>query len=234
MPVYLKETYEFEKLERFENVLIIPCRFCPAASLAITENEPYFSFFRRLLQTAAYERYIARMKSELEKRGVPADVFRSRWLHQFVVCMWTRRRRAQLRNLAQRYDALVVLGCEAAVQTIKDSLDDLSIPVIQGMRTEGIMSILPRFQWPDRITLQINSITPLLHHQEEGTEPWMHLDPAEAPVCCNGFDIPNKEEISDGNKQDSERNGPGGKNGCSDRDRCGYGSELYPLLRTPV
>ena len=233
MPMYLKETYEIEKLEQYENVLIIPCRFCPAASLAISKNDPYFTFFRNLLQTAAYERYIARMKSELEKRGVQADVFRSRWLHQFVVCMWTRRRRALLRKRAQRYDALLVLGCEAAVQTIMDSLGAVSIPVIQGMRTEGIMSILPRFQWPDRITLQINSITPLLHSQE-GTESWMRLDSAEAPADCKGFGMPNKEEISDGNKQDNESNGPGGKSGCSDRDRCGYGGELHPLLRTPV
>ncbi len=233
MPVYLKETYEFEKLEQFENVLIIPCRFCPAASFAINKNEPYFEFLRHMLQTDAYERYIAAMKVELEKRGVHADVFRSRWIHQFVVCMWTRRRRALLRNRAQRYDALVVLGCEAAVQTIMDSLGTVSIPVIQGMRTEGIMSILPRFQWPGKITLQINSITPLLHSQE-GAEPWMHLDPAEAPVCFGGFDISSKEEISDENKQDNESNGPGGKSGCSGRDRCGYGGELHPLLRTSV
>ncbi|MEJ2170109.1 MAG: hypothetical protein P8X90_31805 [Desulfobacterales bacterium] len=79
-----------------------------------------------------------------------------------------------LRKRAKKYDALVVLGCEAAVQTIMDSLDPLSVPVIQGMRTEGIMSILPRFDWPGRITLQINSITPLLH-SSEGSEPWRHL-----------------------------------------------------------
>ncbi len=233
MPVYLKETYAFEKLEQFDNILIIPCRFCPAASLAVSNNEPYFSFFRHLLQTAAYERYIATMTSALEKRGVQADVFRSRWLHQFVVCMWTRWRRALLRRRAQRYDALVVLGCEAAVQTIMDSLGAATIPVIQGMRTDGIMSILPRFQWPDRITLQMNSVTPLLHSQA-GHEPWMHLDAAEAPADGKRLSIPNKEEISDGNKQDNENNGPGGKSGCSDRDRCGYGGELHPLLRTPV
>lgn len=174
MPVYLKEPDNFEKLNQFEKVLIIPCRFCPAASLAISKNEPYFNFFRCLLQTAAYERSIETMKAELEKKGIRADVFKSRLLHQFVVCMWTSRRRTMLRKQAKRYDALVVLGCEAAVQTIIDSLDDVSIPVIQGMRTEGIMSVLPRFQWPARVTLQINSITPLLH-SNEGSEPWMHL-----------------------------------------------------------
>lgn len=174
MPEYLKEPDNFEKLTQFEKVLLIPCRFCPAASFAISKNEPYFNFFRCLRQTAAYERSIETMKAELEKKGILADVFKSRLLHQFVVCMWTSRRRTMLRKQAKRYDALVVLGCEAAVQTIIDSLDDVSIPVIQGMRTQGIMSVLPRFQWPGRITLQINSITPLLH-SNEGSEPWMHL-----------------------------------------------------------
>ena len=114
------------------------------------------------------------MKSELEKKGVKADVFRSRIPHQFVVCMWTRRRRKQLMRRAKNYDAVVVLGCEAAVQTILDSVDSASFQVVQGMRTEGIMSILPRFKWPDSITLQLNSITPLLH-QKQGSETWTHL-----------------------------------------------------------
>jgi hypothetical protein len=174
MPVYLKDIHDFQQLEQFQSVLIVPCRFCPAASLALRNNEPYFKFFRHMLKTAAYERYIERMKSELNKKGIKADVFRSRAPHQFVVCMWTRKRRNQLMRRAKKYDALVVLGCEAAVQTILDSADTASFKVVQGMRTEGIMSILPRFQWPDSITLQLNSVTPLLH-QQQGSEPWMHL-----------------------------------------------------------
>jgi hypothetical protein len=114
------------------------------------------------------------MKIALQKEGVQTNVFKSFWPQQFVVCMWTGRRRNLLRKRAQKYDALVVLGCEAAVRTVIDCLGAASIPVIQGMRTEGIMSVLPRFQWPDRITLQINSITPLLHSRQ-GAEPWMRL-----------------------------------------------------------
>lgn len=174
MPVYLKDMHEFEKLEQFESVLIVPCRFCPAASLAVRNNEPYFSLFRDHLQTAAYEQYIKTMKSDLEKRGVKTDVFRSRLPHQFVVCMWTSKRRKKLMKQAKNYDALVVLGCEAAVQTIIDSCETSSFQVVQGMRSEGIMSILPRFQFPDRITLKLNSITPLLH-QKQGPEMWMRI-----------------------------------------------------------
>ena len=174
MPVFLKDTHDFQQLEQFDSILIVPCRFCPAASLALRNNEPYFEFFRTLLKTAAYERYIDTMKSELEIRGVKVDVFRSRIPHQFVVCMWTRRRRKKLMKRAKKVDAVVVLGCEAAVQTILDSVGTESFQVVQGMRTEGIMSVLPRFQLPGSITLQLNSITPLLH-RTQGPEPWMNL-----------------------------------------------------------
>jgi len=174
MPFYLKETADFEKLERFASVLIVPCRFCPAASLAVSSNEPYFDFLRHFLMTASYERWIEQMRSELETRGVENDVFRSRWLHQFVICMWMSKRRKELKKCAEKYDALVVLGCEAAVKTIRDSLDDPSFPVIQGMRTEGVMSILPRFQWPGRIALQLNSVTPMRHQSPEA-DPWIRL-----------------------------------------------------------
>jgi len=174
MPVYLKDTLKFQKLEQFESVLIVPCRFCPAASLAISNDEPYFEFFRHMFQTAAYQRYIKAMKAGLTNRGVRADIFKSHLPHQFVVCMWTSRRRKLLMKRAKKVDAIVVLGCEAAVQTIMDSVDVASVKVVQGMRTEGIMSILPRFQLPGIITLQLNSITPLLH-REQKPERWMHL-----------------------------------------------------------
>ena len=88
--------------------------------------------------------------------GARTDIFRSYLLHQFVVCMWTSRRRKKIRTLAESYDAIVVLGCEAAVDTIQDSIETASCRVFQGMRTEGIMSVRPRFHWPLCISLELN------------------------------------------------------------------------------
>ena len=115
MPVYLKDRDEFPELERFESILLVPCRFCPAASLAVRRNKPYFEFFRRFLKTASYEQLIETIQSNLEKKGVKTDIFKSKLLHQFVVCMWTSRRRKKLSERARKYEALVVMGCEAAV-----------------------------------------------------------------------------------------------------------------------
>ena len=174
MPVYLKEIDEFPELERFKSVLIVPCRFCPAASFAVRRNEPYFEFLRRLLQTASYQQHINGIRSALEKKGVSAGVFKSHWLHQFVICMWTSSRRKQLKKQAVKYDALVVMGCEAAVQTVYDSVKSTSCKVFQGMRSEGIMSIKPTFQFPCNISLKLNSITPVLH-QEMNPGSWIRI-----------------------------------------------------------
>jgi hypothetical protein len=76
MPIYLKDKSEFPELERFKSVLIVPCRFCPAASMAVRKNKPYFEFLKRFLKTGSYERLLDTIKSNLEKKGVKTDVLR--------------------------------------------------------------------------------------------------------------------------------------------------------------
>jgi hypothetical protein len=174
MPVYLKDIREFPELESVKSVLIIPCRFCPAASMAVRTNRPYFEFLRRFLKTASYEELIENIKSNLEQKGVKTDVFKSRWLHQFVVCMWTSRRRKKLLKRARKYEALVVLGCEAAADTIHDAVKTTSCKVFQGMRTEGIMSIKPLFHIPCNMSLELNNVTPLVH-QTKHSVAWITL-----------------------------------------------------------
>ncbi len=174
MPVYLKDVSEFPELEKFESVLIVPCRFCPSASLAVRRNKPYFEFFRRFLETASYEELIETIKSNLEKKGVITDIFKSKLLHQFVVCMWTSRRRKKLLERASKYEALVVMGCEAAVQTIYDSVKSTSCKVFQGMRSEGIMTVKPSFHLPCNISLELDKIIPLVH-QNSSSVPWVSL-----------------------------------------------------------
>jgi len=174
VPVYLKNIDDYKQLERFKSVLIVPCRFCPAASMAVKTNRPYFEFLQQFLKTAPYEELIGSIKSSMQKKGVKTDVFRSRWLHQFVVCMWTSRRRKKLLNRARNYEALLVLGCEAALDTVHDSVKSTSCKVFQGMRTEGIMGIKPQFKLPCNISLELNNITPLVH-QCTGSTPWISL-----------------------------------------------------------
>lgn len=174
MPIYLKDKSEFPELERFKSVLIVPCRFCPAASMAVSKNKPYFEFLRRFLKTGSYEQLLETIRSNLEKKGVKTDVFKSRLLHQFVVCMWTARRRKKLLKHAQKYEAVVVMGCEAAVQTIHDALETTSCKVFQGMRSEGVMTIKPSFELPGKISIELDKIIPLVH-QNKDSLPWVTL-----------------------------------------------------------
>jgi hypothetical protein len=173
MPYYLKEMEDMTELAKVESVLIVPCRFCPAASMAVSKNEPYIELFRGALKTAAYEEFIETIKSDLKKKGVRTNVFKSRLLHQFVLCSWTEKRREEFSEIADKYEALLVLGCEAAVRTINDSVKSTSCKVFQGMETMGIMSIKPRFKLPCNISLEMDSLTPVFM-QVEQPEPCAH------------------------------------------------------------
>jgi hypothetical protein len=162
MPFYLDETDILPEVTGLKSVLIVPCRFCPAASLAVRSTGPYIEFPRRGLETGSYERLIKRVKQKLENRGIKVNLFKSKLLHQFVLCMWTSKRRNKLMELAKEYDALVVMGCEAAVQTVQESVKSTTCRVIQGMKNEGVMSIRPKFSLPCNISLELESVTPLL------------------------------------------------------------------------
>jgi len=162
MPFYLDETDVVPEVDGFKSVLIVPCRFCPAASLAVRSSEPYIEFPRRGLETASYERLIKRVKQNLENSGVKAEVFKSNLLHHFVLCMWSSKRRIKLAERAEEYDALVVMGCEAAVQTVREAVKSTNCQVIPGMKNEGLMSIRPRFSLPCNISLELESVTPVL------------------------------------------------------------------------
>jgi len=161
MPFHFKQIDNISEYTQFKSVLIIPCRFCPAASSSINNNEPYFEFFRKFLKTESYDRYIKKLKSQLEEAGIKTDIFKSKIIHQFVLCMWTSKRRQKLLKRAKDYESLIVLGCEAAVNTVRDAVQSASCKVFQGLETEGIMSIQPRFHLPANISLELQSLTPL-------------------------------------------------------------------------
>jgi len=88
--------------------------------------------------------------------------------------MWTKRRRKKLLKRADKYEALVVLGCEAALDTVHDAVKATSCKVFQGMRNEGIMSIQPLFHLPCNLSLELNNVTPLVH-QATDSVPWVRL-----------------------------------------------------------
>lgn len=166
MPFYLKEADVVPELAGCQSVLIVPCRFCPAASLAARHNQPFIEFFRGLLKTKCYENLIRNMRSRLEQAGVRADVFTSNILH-YVLCMWPSEKRRRLRRRASKYQAVVVLGCEAAYENVCDVLESTDCQVFHGMESEGLMTLAPRLGWPLNISLELLSVTPMQPRKTE-------------------------------------------------------------------
>jgi len=185
MPFIFKRYRDISDYYQFKSVLIIPCRFCPAASSAVKNDEPYLELFRRFMKTDSYERYIKSLKSGLEKKGIKTDVFRSKLIHQFVLCMWTSRRRKKLGKYAKKYDAIIVLGCEAAEQTVRDSVGTSSCRVVRGLDSEGVMSIQPRFSLTGNISLELESITAYTPGKTRSAEIDSHtLIKENLNACC--------------------------------------------------
>jgi hypothetical protein len=106
------------------------------------------------------------MKSGLERKGIRTGILRSHLPHQFVLCCWTSKRRQKLLEYVDKYEAILVLGCEAAVKTVHDTVKSTSCRVFQGMKTIGVMSIKPRFHLPCNISLEIDSLTPMIHQEQ--------------------------------------------------------------------
>ena len=163
MPFYLKEVDVIPEAAKFQSVLIVPCRFCPAASLAVRNNKPFIQFFRRLLKTECYEDLIKNMQSRLEKEGVKTGVFRSSIL-DYVLCMWRSKKREKLLKCASEYEAVMVMGCEGAYEGVCDMIKSTDCQVFRGMESEGTFAVIPKFDWPCNITLELFCVTQI--HQQ--------------------------------------------------------------------
>ena len=162
MPFYLKDRDISSDIASVHSALIVPCRFCPAASLAVREKKPYIELFRSLLRTPSYESHIQALRSRLERLGIRTGVFDSRLPHQFVACMWTSGRREELARQAAGYDAVIVLGCDAAVEVIRSSLQSTNCRIIPGMEVEGVMNVIPSLRFPLKISLEVSGVSRVL------------------------------------------------------------------------
>ena len=158
MPFYLTDVDIVAEVARFRSALIVPCRLCPAVSAAVREKQPFLEPYRGHLNTRCYEALIAHMKSRLEAKGLRADVFRSSVV-SYAYCLWTARKREKLRRRACDYEAVVVVGCEGAYQSVCELLCSTGCQVVQGMATEGLLNAVPKLGWPFNVSLELSGVT---------------------------------------------------------------------------
>lgn len=158
MPIHLNDIEVVSEVEGIDSALIVACNMCAGASLAMRENKPFIQFFRSLFKSPPLERHIRRLKSQLNEKGVKTKKFKSGVIQQFFLCLWTLRQRNKLHNCAKKYDAVIVLGCDSAIETVRDSVKRTNCNVIKGMEVAGIMNTKPKFHLPCNISFEESKI----------------------------------------------------------------------------
>jgi hypothetical protein len=160
MPIHFEDRDVASEAAGLRSALIVPCYLCPAVTVATRENRPFMRILRNPVKSAPFDEYIEALRSQLGERGVRTEVFRSRLYHHWFMCMWTERRRKKLAKQAQDYDAVIVLGCDSATQTIRDAVP-AGVKVIEGMKTAGIMNGRLRFRLPDSLLFEGCKVVPI-------------------------------------------------------------------------
>jgi hypothetical protein len=128
-------------------------------------------FFRSLLKSAPFEQHIRALQSRLREKGVNTKVFRSSLYHQWFLCMWTSGRRKKLHRHASQYDAVIVLGCDSATETVRAAVESTDCKVIEGMETSGIMNAQLRFHLPCNVSFDDCRIVPISRQKSKETMP---------------------------------------------------------------
>ena len=164
MPMYLKDVDVVPELAKFQSALIVLCRFCPAASLAMREGKPYIELFRRFLNTESCEQLINNLQSRLKKEGLKTNVFKGSLFPMplnFITCFWNSGQREKLLKHARQYEAIIVMGCEAAYESVCDILKSTDCQIFLGMESEGVFEAIPKFSLPFNISLKLSNVKPV-------------------------------------------------------------------------
>lgn len=161
MPIHLSDLDVVSQAAGLRSALIVPCNMCPAVSVAVDERKPFLQLFKNFLKSAPFERHIRELQSRLKKKGVSTKVFRSPLYHQWFMCMWTAGRRRKLGKAAKKYDAVIVLGCDNATETIREAVLTTPCKVIEGMHASGFMNAKPKLRLPGSVTFEDCKIIPI-------------------------------------------------------------------------
>ncbi|MEW8264724.1 MAG: hypothetical protein AB2731_01165 [Candidatus Thiodiazotropha sp.] len=161
MPIHFNDLDVVSEVAGLGSALIVPCYMCPAVTVAVREKKPFIQFFRKFLKSAPFEQYIATLQSQLHDHGIKTKVFKSIPSHEWFMCMWTSGKRKKLQKYADQYDAVIVLGCDSATETVRDAVKSTGCEVIEGMEVSGIMNAQIRFHLPGNISFENCKTVPI-------------------------------------------------------------------------
>ena len=161
MPIHFKDLDVVSETAGLRSALIVPCNMCPAVTVSNREKKPFMQLLRSLLKSLPFEQYLKKLQSRLREQGIKTEIFRSNLYHQWFMCMWTSAQRRKLQKAAGKYEAVIVLGCESATETVRDSVKSPGCKVIEGMKVSGIMNATLRLNLPFNISFEDCRIVPI-------------------------------------------------------------------------
>ena len=107
------------------------------------------------------------LQFRLREVGVSTKVFKSNLPHQWFLCMWTSGQHKKLHKHAKRHDAVIVLGCDSATETVRNSITSSGCKVIQAMEVSGIMNAKLKFDLPCNVSFEDCKIIPISQEKKE-------------------------------------------------------------------
>jgi len=166
MPLHFEDRDILSEVQGLHSVLIVPCRMCPAVTVAVRENQPFMKIWRSLFKSQPFERYLETVRARLKEVSIESRVFGGTLYHQWFMCMWTKGTRRKLLREAKRHDAVIVLGCNSATVTVRDTLESTGSRVIEGMEASGIMNAKLSFAFPCNISFTECKSAPMLRQTD--------------------------------------------------------------------
>lgn len=161
MPIHFEDLDVESEVAGLSSALVVPCNMCAGATVAVRDGRPFLQLFKGPLKSAPLEQYIKALQSQLEEKGVNTKVFGSLLPHHWFLCMWSSARRNKLLACARQSEAVIVLGCESATETVRDAVKSTNCKVVEGMGVTGIMNAELRFRFPGNVSFENCRIVPL-------------------------------------------------------------------------
>ena len=156
MPFFLNDLDVAAEVGGVDSALIVSCYMCPAVTVAAREGKPFLRLFSNFIKSAPFEEHMEGIRSELAGVGLQTKLYRSLFL-----CMWPTSRRKKLAAHAKDYDAVVVLACDSAVETVSDAVQSCGCKVIKGMEVAGITNVKMSFSLPCDISFKEATMVPI-------------------------------------------------------------------------
>lgn len=158
MPIHLEDIDIMSKVENLDSAVIVACNMCAGASYAMEENKPFIQFFSSFLTSPPLKRQVAKLQSQLEKKGIKSKWFKGGIIQKFFLCLWTSLQRKKFKKYVKNCDAVIVLGCDSAINTVRDAMKGTDCRVITGMKVKGIMNTKTKFKWPANISFENSEV----------------------------------------------------------------------------